>query len=79
MLARNKDIRWNFCPWDVPAEGVWQLPVLQAKMKLVVTTVDLGTNVAISIAQDGIVKGLGAQLPYDQWCCPSHSFWLWPY
>jgi ribose transport system substrate-binding protein len=26
----------------------------------------LGTNVAISIAQDGIVKGLGAQLPYDQ-------------
>lgn len=33
---------------------------------LIVTTVDLGTNVAISIASDGIVRGLGAQLPYDQ-------------
>jgi ribose transport system substrate-binding protein len=33
---------------------------------LVVTTVDLGANVALSIARDGIVKGLGSQLPYHQ-------------
>ena len=33
---------------------------------IVVTTIDLGDNVARIIAQDGLVKGLGAQLPYDQ-------------
>ena len=30
------------------------------------TTQDLGKNVAIEIAKDGIIKGLGAQRPYDQ-------------
>jgi ribose transport system substrate-binding protein len=33
---------------------------------VIVTTIDLGQNVAISIAQNGIVKGLGAQRPFDQ-------------
>ena len=33
---------------------------------VVVTTIDLGQNVAISLAQGGIVKGLGAQRPFDQ-------------
>ena len=27
---------------------------------------DLGQNVAISIAKNGFIKGLGAQRPYDQ-------------
>jgi ribose transport system substrate-binding protein len=66
MLTRNKDIDGIFAPWDVPAEGVMAAARTAGKTDLVVTTVDLGTNVAISIAQDGIVKGLGAQLPYDQ-------------
>ena len=30
------------------------------------TTIDLGLNVAVSIAQDGIVKGLGRSGPFDQ-------------
>jgi ribose transport system substrate-binding protein len=66
MLTRNPDINGIFAPWDVPAEGVMAAARTAGKNDLVVTTVDLGTNVAISIAQDGIVKGLGAQLPYDQ-------------
>lgn len=30
----------------------------------VITTIDLGTNVARIIAEDGMIKGLGAQQPY---------------
>lgn len=66
MLTRNPDIDGIFAPWDVPAEGVMSAARTAGREDLVVTTVDLGTNVAISIASDGIVKGLGAQLPYDQ-------------
>jgi ribose transport system substrate-binding protein len=66
MLTRNPDIKGIFAPWDVPAEGVMAAARTAGRNDLVVTTVDLGTNVAISIASDGIVKGLGAQLPYDQ-------------
>ena len=33
---------------------------------MVITTCDLGLNVAIDMAQDGFIKGLGAQRPYDQ-------------
>lgn len=66
MLTRNPDIDGIFAPWDVPAEGVMAAARTAGRGDLVVTTVDLGTNVAISIASDGIVQGLGAQLPYDQ-------------
>jgi ribose transport system substrate-binding protein len=66
MLTRNSDIDGIFAPWDVPAEGVMSAARTAGREDLVVTTVDLGTNVAISIAGDGIVQGLGAQLPYDQ-------------
>ncbi|OBZ07759.1 MULTISPECIES: substrate-binding domain-containing protein [Bacillales] len=66
MLTRNPDINGIFAPWDVPAEGVMAAARTAGRNDLVVTTVDLGTNVAISIASDGIVRGLGAQLPYDQ-------------
>ncbi|MFL6555278.1 MAG: substrate-binding domain-containing protein, partial [Bacillus sp. (in: firmicutes)] len=66
MLTRNPDIKGIFAPWDVPAEGVMAAARTAGRNDLVVTTVDLGTNVAISIASNGIVKGLGAQLPYDQ-------------
>ena len=31
-----------------------------------ITTCDLGLNVAIDMAQSGFVKGLGAQRPFDQ-------------
>ncbi|MGG1614036.1 substrate-binding domain-containing protein [Paenibacillus sp. FSL K6-2441] len=66
MLTKYPDIDGIFAPWDVPAEGVMAAARTAGRNDLVVTTVDLGTNVAISIASDGIVKGLGAQLPYDQ-------------
>ena len=33
---------------------------------LIITTIDLGLNVAVDMAGDRLVKGVGAQLPYDQ-------------
>ncbi|MBK5482574.1 substrate-binding domain-containing protein [Peribacillus sp. TH16] len=66
MLTRNKDINGIFVVWDVPAEGVVAAARTAGKDDLVVTTTDLGTNVGLEIASEGIVKGLGGQLPFDQ-------------
>ena len=67
MLTRNADINGIWAVWDVPAEGVMNAIRNSGRENdIIVTTIDLGQNVAISIAQDGIVKGLGAQRPYDQ-------------
>ncbi len=52
--------------WDVPAEGVISAARAAGKDNLVITTCDLGLNVAIDMAQNGFVKGLGAQRPFDQ-------------
>ncbi|PLT34477.1 substrate-binding domain-containing protein [Bacillus sp. V5-8f] len=65
MLTKNPDLDGIFAVWDVPAEGVLSAVRTSGK-DIVVTTIDLGTNVAVEIAQDGIIKGLGAQLPFDQ-------------
>ncbi len=66
LLTKNPDLDGIFAVWDVPAEGVLAAARTAGKDKLAITTIDLGTNVALEIAQDGIIKGLGAQLPYDQ-------------
>ncbi|MGG3467275.1 substrate-binding domain-containing protein [Neobacillus pocheonensis] len=65
MLASNSDLEGIFAIWDEPAEGVLAASRKAGKNDLVITTVDLGTNVALQIASGGNVKGLGAQLPYE--------------
>ncbi|MBA3449621.1 MAG: substrate-binding domain-containing protein [Chloroflexia bacterium] len=67
MLTRNADLNGIWAVWDVPAEGVINaIRTADREADVVVTTIDLGQNVAISLAQDGVVKGLGAQRPFDQ-------------
>ncbi|HEX5992128.1 MAG TPA: substrate-binding domain-containing protein [Thermomicrobiales bacterium] len=67
MLTRNADLSGIWAVWDVPAEGVINaIRTAGRENDVVVTTIDLGQNVAISLAQGGIVKGLGAQRPFDQ-------------
>jgi ribose transport system substrate-binding protein len=66
MLTRYNDLDGIFAIWDVPAEGVLAAARTAGKEELIITTVDLGTNVALEIASGGNVKGLGAQLPFDQ-------------
>lgn len=67
MLTRNANLNGIWAVWDVPAEGVINAIRTAGRANdVVVTTIDLGQNVAISLAQGGIVKGLGAQRPFDQ-------------
>jgi ribose transport system substrate-binding protein len=66
MLTQHADLNGIWAVWDVPAEGVIAATRETGRNDLVVTTEDLGQNVAINIAQGGVVKGLGAQRPFDQ-------------
>ncbi|MEZ5666112.1 MAG: substrate-binding domain-containing protein [Alphaproteobacteria bacterium] len=66
MLTANPNLDGVWAVWDVPAEGVIAAARAAGRDDLVITTIDLGENVAISIAQDSFVYGLGAQRPYDQ-------------
>jgi len=66
MLVSHRNIKGIWAVWDVPAEGVIAAATTNGRDDLVVTNCDLGENVAINMASDGIVKGLSAQRPYDQ-------------
>jgi ribose transport system substrate-binding protein len=66
MLTRNADLDAIWAVWDVPAEGVLAAARANGRDDLVVTTIDLGQNVAIDMAKGGPIKGLGAQRPFDQ-------------
>ena len=66
LLTSNRDLNAIWAVWDVPAEGVISAARAAGKDNLVITTCDLGLNVAIDMAQNGFVKGLGAQRPFDQ-------------
>lgn len=66
MIAEHQDLDGIFVVWDVPAEGALAAARAAGRINLVITTIDLGVNVALEIAQGGLIKGLGAQLPYQQ-------------
>lgn len=66
MLTQHPDLNGIWAVWDVPAEGVMAAAKSAGRNDLVITTEDLGKNVAISLAQGGLIKGLGAQRPFDQ-------------
>src|SRR6202022_1851840 len=66
ILTSNRNINGIWAVWDVPAEGVMSAARSAGKDNLVITNCALGLNVAIDMAQDGFIKGLGSQRPYDQ-------------
>jgi len=66
ILTANPDVDGIWAVWDVPAEGVMAAARTAGRDDLVITTIDLGENVAIGIANGDLVYGLGAQRPYDQ-------------
>jgi ribose transport system substrate-binding protein len=66
MMTEYADLNGIWAVWDVPAEGVVAAARTAGRSDLVVTTIDLGQPVAIEVASGGIVKGLGAQVPFDQ-------------
>ncbi len=66
ILVSHPTVKGVWAVWDVPAEGVISAARTASRDDLVITTCDLGQNVAIDMASGGFVKGLGAQRPYDQ-------------
>ncbi len=66
MLTKHADLNGIWAVWDVPAEGVMSAIRTAGRNDVIMTTQDLGKTVAAEIAQDGIIKGLGAQQPYNQ-------------
>ncbi|HEY9663024.1 MAG TPA: substrate-binding domain-containing protein [Allocoleopsis sp.] len=66
MLTKHADLKGIWAVWDVPAEGVMSAIRTAGRDDVVVTTIDLGKTVAAELAQGGIIKGVGAQRPFDQ-------------
>lgn len=65
-LTRYPDLDGIWGVWDVPAEGIMAAARAAGRTDLKIATEDLGTNVAIALAKNEMVIGLGAQVPFDQ-------------
>jgi ribose transport system substrate-binding protein len=66
MLTRYPNLKGIWGVWDVPAEGIMSAARAAGRSNLIITTEDLGLNVAVEMARKGLVYGLGAQRPFDQ-------------
>lgn len=64
-LSRRPPPGGLFAVWDGPALLVAEA-VTAAGLTIPISTVDLGSDVARHIARDGLIKGGGAQRPFDQ-------------
>lgn len=66
MLSKHSDLAGIWGVWDVPAEGIMAAARASGRGDLKIATEDLGKNVAIALAKNELVVGLGAQRPFDQ-------------
>lgn len=66
MLSKHPTLSGIWGVWDVPAEGVMAAARASGRTDLKIATEDLGKNVAIALAKNQLVVGLGAQVPFDQ-------------
>ena len=66
LLTKYPDLDGIWGVWDVPAEGIMAAAREAGRLDLKIATQDLGTNVAIQLAKNELIVGLGAQRPYDQ-------------
>ena|ERR1700683_1437417 len=61
MLATNPNLVAIWAVWDLPAEGVNSAVRAGLRDDLVITTIDLGLNVAAEMARNKLIRGVGAQ------------------
>ena len=66
LLTKNPDLAGIWGVWDVPAEGIMAAARESGRTDIKIATEDLGTNVAIALAKNELIVGLGAQSPFDQ-------------
>ena len=65
MAEKTRGLSGIFAVWDVPAMKAVRA-LAQQGFNIPVTTVDLGNDVALDMVRHGMIKGVGAQMPYDQ-------------
>lgn len=65
MLASYPDIDGIYTTWDTPADDVMASAASAGRDDLIITTVDLGENAARVIAEDGMIKAVGAARSYE--------------
>lgn len=65
FLTANPDVAGMFTVWEVPAMGIVSAQREQGK-EVPVVSVNIASDVALDLASGGLVKGFGAQVPYDQ-------------
>src|SRR4029450_6035752 len=66
MLSKYADLKGIWAIWDVPAEGVMAAARATGRLDLAVTAQDLGKIVALGLARNQLMVGVGAQVPFDQ-------------
>lgn len=66
IFTKHPDLAGIWGVWDVPAEGIMAAAREAGRTDVKIATEDLGTNVAIALAKNELVVGLGAQSPFDQ-------------
>lgn len=64
FLAANADVAGLFVAWDEPAMRIARA-LRSTGHILPMTSMDLGNEIALEIVRGDIVKGVGAQRPYD--------------
>jgi ribose transport system substrate-binding protein len=65
LVDQNDDLDGLFVVWDVPALGALRVMYERAR-PLPMTTVDLGNEIAAKLVEGQLVKGIAAQLPFEQ-------------
>lgn len=65
LFERHPEIAGLFAVWDVPAIAA-AAAIRSAGRTIPMTTVDLGNEVAAELANGELIKGIAAQLPFDQ-------------
>lgn len=65
LFDQNEDMDGLFVVWDVPALGALEA-IKSRGRSIAVTTVDLGNEAVASLIEGSLLKGIAAQLPYEQ-------------
>jgi len=65
FLVAHPGLDALFVVWDTPAMEAVEV-ARRLGREIAIVTVDLGEQAAVELAAGGLIKGLGAQQPYDQ-------------
>ncbi|WP_245590433.1 substrate-binding domain-containing protein [Aneurinibacillus terranovensis] len=68
LLTKQPNLQGLWVAWDIPTMGAVSAARIAGKnpSDFKIVCEDLGHEAALNMAQNGFVKGLGAQRPYDQ-------------